>query len=137
MIEIGDVKRRGLQGWRYDLSSRHFNERRHNNQWIYKVIVYLPISLNLLFNFSKQASRPAVVASNVHESYSTLHLFRLFATFNLLGYISEITTPICEIDALTLVSVVLHDAIFSTTTPWDSLHLNHIVTSVTCKWLNC
>jgi len=46
----------------------------------------------------------------------TLHLFRLFATFSLLGYISEITTPIFEIDAIILVSVVFHDAIFTTTT---------------------
>jgi len=34
----------------------------------------LPISLNLLFNFSKQAI--TVVASNFHKSYSTFHLFR-------------------------------------------------------------
>jgi len=78
------------------------------------VSVDLPISLNLRFNFSKQAS--TVVASNVHESYSTYHLFILFATFNLLGTISEITTPICEIDAITLFSVVSHDEIFTTTT---------------------
>jgi len=36
----------------------------------------------------------------------------------LLGYrpISEITTPVCEIDATTLVSVIYHDAIFTTRT---------------------
>jgi len=61
----------------------------------------LSISLNLLFNFSKQASTE--VASNFHESYST---FKNFATFNMLDYISEITTPFCEIDAITLVSAV-------------------------------
>jgi len=33
-----------------------------------------PISLNLLFNFSKQAS--TAVASNFHKSYYTFHLFR-------------------------------------------------------------
>jgi len=32
----------------------------------------------------------------------------------LLGYISEITTPICDTDAETLVSAVFHDAIFTT-----------------------
>jgi len=35
----------------------------------------LPISLNLLFNFSKQAS--TAVASNFHKSYSTYHLSRI------------------------------------------------------------
>jgi len=34
----------------------------------------------------------------------------------LLDYISEITTPICDIDAVTLVSAALHDAIFTTRT---------------------
>jgi len=34
----------------------------------------------------------------------------------LLGYISEITTPVCEIGATILVSVVFHDAIFTTRT---------------------
>jgi len=67
---------------------------------------------NLRFYFLKQAS--TVVASNFHESYSTLHLFRLFATFSLLGYISEITRPICETDTIILVSVIFHDAIFTT-----------------------
>jgi len=35
----------------------------------------------LLFNFFKQAN--TVAASNVHETYFTLHRFRLFATFSL------------------------------------------------------
>jgi len=34
----------------------------------------------------------------------------------LLGYISEITAPKCDIDAMTLVSVVFLDAIFTTRT---------------------
>jgi len=34
----------------------------------------------------------------------------------LLGYISEITTAIYDIDATTLVSVAFHDAIFTTIT---------------------
>jgi len=34
----------------------------------------------------------------------------------LLDYISEITTPMCDIDAITLVSAVFHDAIFTTRT---------------------
>jgi len=34
----------------------------------------------------------------------------------LLGYISEITTPVFEIDATILISVVYHDAIFTTRT---------------------
>jgi len=42
----------------------------------------------LLFNFSKQAC--TVIASNSHKSYFAFHLFRLLATFNLLGYISEL-----------------------------------------------
>jgi len=45
-----------------------------------------------------------------------LHLFRVFAAFSLLIYISKITTPICEIDAIILVSVVFQDAIFTTKT---------------------
>jgi len=63
---------------------------------MYEVIADLPITLNLLFNFSKQAR--TVETSNFHKSYYTFHLFGLFATFNLLGEISEITTPICETD---------------------------------------
>ena len=39
-----------------------------------------------------------------------------FATFNLLSCISEMTTPICDIDAITLVSTVFHDAVFTTGT---------------------
>jgi len=66
------------------------------NTKIYEMIVDLPITSNLLFNFSKQASTAVV---SYHKSYSTLYLIRFFATFNLLRYISEITTPICEIDA--------------------------------------
>jgi len=34
----------------------------------------------------------------------------------LLGYISDITTPVCEIDATIFVSVVFHDAISTTRT---------------------
>jgi len=41
----------------------------------------------------------------------------------LLGYISEITTPVCDIDATLLVSVVYHDAIFTTRISWGILHL--------------
>jgi len=60
-------------------------------------------------------------------------LFRLLETFNWLGYISEITTPICDIDAITFVSAVFHDAVFTTRTSWGLLHLNQIVTSVTLQ----
>ena len=75
------------------------------------MIVDLSISSKLLINFSKQTS--SVVAAN---STKVIPLFRLFANFNLLGYISEITTPIRDIDAITLVSAVVHDAIFTTRT---------------------
>jgi len=84
-----------------------------NTKEIYEVIVGLPISLNLLFQFTKQAS--TVITSNFHESFSIFHLFRL-DNFNLLGYISEITTPVCETGATILVSVVFHDAVFTTRT---------------------
>jgi len=40
------------------------------------MFVDLPISLKLLFNFSKQAS--SVVASNFYESYSTFQTFCKF-----------------------------------------------------------
>ena len=82
-----------------------------NTKEIYKMIVDLQISLKLLHNFSKQAS--SVVAANFYESYSTSHFF---ANFRLLGYISEITTPMCDIDAITLISAVFHDAIFTKST---------------------
>jgi len=75
------------------------------------MIVDLQISLKLLFNFSKQSS--SVVAANFYESYSTSHFF---SNFRLLGYISEIKRPICDIDVITLVSAVFHDAIFTTST---------------------
>jgi len=42
------------------------------------VIADVPVNLNIL-SFSKQAS--TVVTSNFHKSYSTFHLFRLFAAF--------------------------------------------------------
>jgi len=45
---------------------------------MYKVIVDLSIRLNLLCNFTKQAS--IVMASNFHRLFSTFHLYRLFAT---------------------------------------------------------
>jgi len=51
----------------------------------------------------------------------------------LLGYVLEITTPICDIDAIILVSAVFHDAIFTARTPRGSLHLNQIVTSLTLR----
>jgi len=86
-----------------------------NTKEIYELNVDLLISLNLLFKISKQAS--TAIASYFHKTYSTSHLFRLFATFNLLGYISEIRTPVCEVDATILVSVVFHDAIFTTRKP--------------------
>jgi len=44
----------------------------------------------------------------------------------LLDYISEITTPACEIDATIVVSLVYslcHDAIFTTRTSWGFFHL--------------
>jgi len=44
----------------------------------YEVIVDLPISLNLLFDFTKQES--TVIATNFHERFSIFYLFRLFAT---------------------------------------------------------
>jgi len=40
---------------------------------LYEITVDFPTSLNLLFNFSKQAS--AVIASNFHGSYFTFHTF--------------------------------------------------------------
>jgi len=40
------------------------------------MLVELPITLKLLFNFTKQAS--SVVASNFYESYSTLQTFCKF-----------------------------------------------------------
>jgi len=43
------------------------------------VIADVPVNLNILNSFSKQAS--TVVTSNFHKSYSTFHLFRLFAAF--------------------------------------------------------
>ena len=61
---------------------------------MYKVIVNIPMTLNLLFNFSKQAS--TVVASKTSMKFTPpLHLIfsDFFATFKLLGYISY-TTPI-------------------------------------------
>jgi len=42
------------------------------------VIVDLSIRLNLIFNFTKQAS--TVAASNFHKRFSIFHLFRLVAT---------------------------------------------------------
>jgi len=51
----------------------------------------------------------------------------------LLGYISKITTPICDIDAITLVSAVFHDAVFTKRTPSGLPHLNQIVTSITLQ----
>jgi len=63
----------------------------------------LPISSNLVFNFSKQAS--TVVALNCHKSYSSFHLFRF----------------------------LFHDAIFTTRVSRGLLHLNKIVTSVTLQ----
>jgi len=85
------------------------------------------MNLNLLFNFSKQAS--TVVAWNFHESYSIFHLFRLFETFILLyGYISEIITPICESDA-TRTSNFRHKNIMRLTV----CHFNRIITSVTLQ----
>jgi len=92
------------------------------------MIIDLPISLKLLFNFSKQAS--SVVAANL---YKVIPLFRIFANFNLLGYISEITTPISNIEAIIFVSVVFHEAIFTTRTSWGLLHLNQIATYVTLQ----
>jgi len=43
---------------------------------MYEMIVDLPISLKLLFNFSKQTS--SVVAANFYESYSTFQTFCKF-----------------------------------------------------------
>jgi len=51
----------------------------------------------------------------------------------LFGYISEITAPVCDIDAIALVAAVFHDAIFTTRTSWCLLHLKRIVTSVTLQ----
>jgi len=56
------------------------------------VIVDLPITLNILFNFSKQAS-------SLKHPRNLLHFSDfLQLNFNLLGWISDITTPICETD---------------------------------------
>ena len=67
----------------------------------------LPLSSNLLFNFSKQAS--TVVASKFHKRHSTFHLFRF----------------------------LFHDAIFTTRVSRGLFHLNKIVTSVPMQmaWL--
>jgi len=91
------------------------------------VIVDVSVNVNILCHFSKQAS--TVVTSKL------LHFppFQTFRNFHFLGYISEITKPICEIDAITLVSVVFHDAIVTTRTSLRLLHLNQIVTSVTLQ----
>ena len=91
------------------------------------MIVDAPVNLNILHNFSKQAS--AVVTSKL------LHFppFQTFRNFHLLGYISEITKHIREIDAIIFVSVVFHDAIVTTRTSLRLLHLNQIVTSVTLQ----
>jgi len=43
---------------------------------MYEVIVDLPISLKLLFNFSKQTR--SIVAANFYESYSTSQTFCKF-----------------------------------------------------------
>ena len=91
------------------------------------MIVDVPVNLNILHNFSKQAS--TVVSSK----YSTFHLFGLFATFIFLDYILEITKPSCEIDAIILVSVVFHDAIVTIRVSLRLLHLNQIITSVTLQ----
>jgi len=57
---------------------------------IYKVIAHFPTTINLLFrNFSKQASI-AVACKTSTKIIPPIHIFRLFATSNLLGYISEL-----------------------------------------------
>jgi len=57
---------------------------------IYKVNANLPITINILLrNFSKQASI-AVVSKTSTKVIPPMHIFRLFATSNLLGYISEL-----------------------------------------------
>jgi len=52
-----------------------------NTNEIYEMIVDLPTSLKLLFNFSKQAS--SVVAANFYESYSTFQTFCKFQVIRL------------------------------------------------------
>ena len=45
-------------------------------------------------------------------------------------YLRNCDTDLCKIDTIILVSLVFHDAIFTTRTSWSLLYLNKIVTSV-------
>jgi len=66
-----------------------------NTNQIYEVIADFPITINLLFrNVSEQASILAASKTSTNV-FQPLHLFRLFATSNLLGCISETTTLLC------------------------------------------
>jgi len=91
------------------------------------VIVDVPVNLNILHKFSKQAS--TVVTSKL----LLFPPFQNFRNFHFLGKISEITKPICEIDAIIHVAVEFHDAIVATRTPLRLLLLNQIVTSASLQ----
>jgi len=66
-----------------------------NTNEIYAVIADFPITINLLFrNVSEQACILAAYKTSTNV-VQPLHLFRLFATSNLLGCISETTTLFC------------------------------------------
>jgi len=103
------------------------------------VIVDVPLNLNILYNFSKQTS--TVVNNKYNKITSTavtsklIHFppFLTFRNFHFLGYISEITKPISEIDTIILVSVVIHLAVATIITSLRLLHLNQFVTSVTLQ----
>ena len=92
-------------------------------------MVVLLITLNLLFNFSKPASIGVVSKTSIPH----LHSFRLFATFKLLGCISEnYDANLCEIDLC-----------FGSTT-WSNFHHKNItrLTSLEpschfCYFANC
>ena len=102
-----------------------------NTKEIYDVIADLPISLNLLLIFQNRQ-----VATVVYPKTSTkvipLSTFLDFCNFQFVRvYLRNYDTDLCKIDTTILVSVVFHDAIFTTRTSWSLLHLNNIVTSVT------
>jgi len=79
------------------------------------MIIDFPITLNLLMNFSKQAS--TVVASKIFTKvFPPSHLFKLFATLICWLYLRNYDANLCEIDAIILVLVVLCDTPFTTRT---------------------
>jgi len=87
-----------------------------NTKEIYDVIADLPISLNLLLIFQNRQ-----VATVVYPKTSTkvipLSTFLDFCNFQFVRvYLRNYDTDLCKIDTTILVSVVFHDAIFTTRT---------------------